>query len=554
MISLYIWQLKKCNFFIMKRYILILFLVFTPFIFAQQVEIIKSSRVTNEKKSVRLHYGGKTSTGEYIVLKGLYMSSKPYPVEFVVERYDQNFKFIQSKTIQNSYPAYFKTAYLMNDTLHLFVAGKSAKQKEFVVFQYQGDVNKMTFSSKKIYRIDKKYIKDYYRVTFFFVSFSSDIHKKDLDNYGYVNYSDKKNYTVLSVDLKDPKKEAHLVVVFDRNMNKVFEKLLTLDIKDRMMDIKQVEIDDEGNVYMLTKNFLQSNRRAAKRVKKNFYQDVYYTLYKINSERIISHKIESKYFILQPVLLLENNQVVTAGFFSQNFKRTTMLKMLGVKPANTALGTFRMSFNPADLQVKSTDFKFFDEQTQKSIAGSEYKRYKKHNIPVGLLLMEDLYFRFVHVDDDGKIIFHMEPVFEHIYYDQVGMARIKRRTHIYGIIYAVTIDKSANATVDLIIKNQETSANTSMVSYASTYVNDTHYFFLNTHKITKKGYLTGFGKSFLEVRVKKGEKPEIKALADYKKNQLYFLPRQSVTLDNLHEIIIPRGYKKKFSLALIKIH
>ncbi|MCC7520161.1 MAG: hypothetical protein IT220_00860 [Flavobacteriaceae bacterium] len=436
----------------MKKFHLILFFLFSIRIFSQiNVSTIQSNIFKDDFGKSDLEFAESDGKGGVISIRSFDGLSKE---GLSVKHYDSNLQLINDYTLDVD-DVLVKGMLVKDNVLNLILLKKDKKANEYVYSLYSSDIDNFNFSSKLLFSLDEKFVREYF-IGFLF--FFTNLSYMDNDSFGDITFSENKNFFAINLDIKDEKKnlEAHKILVFNSDFQRVYLSDFKKQISDRLFDYQDLVVDDiDGTVYFIGKSY-ENNSKSSKRKGETNY---HFEIYKVNEEgqKVISFK-NSEQFVNSAYLLHQNNQLFCVGFYSE--KNDFRYK-----------GVFRMQIEPESMSLSNQVFLPFSEQFMIDKYG-EVKDKELRNI----------YFRNVFIDKNGDIVINGEEFIVVSYYvgGMNGMPGHWVTKYYYDDIIAVKIgnDNSLKWARN-INKIQLGDFRFNSHSYFSSFVNGKDYFFVN---------------------------------------------------------------------------
>ena len=147
---------------------------------------------------------------------------------------------------------------IVDEKLHVLEYEKNRRDKTMDCFIHKPIDYTNALKREKIFSIDIKKFPN------FIIPALSD--NLDSNYYGNMEFSENGKYVAFHMDSYTNDTEAHKIFVFNSDFEMVWEKEFNHSEKDRLFDIHQVEVDSQGDVYILGKVY---HNRRQNIVKKN---------------------------------------------------------------------------------------------------------------------------------------------------------------------------------------------------------------------------------------------------------------------------------------------
>lgn len=225
----------------------------------------------------------------------------------------------------------------------------------------------------------------------------------DFDYYGYFSFSEDKSNILYSIDGGISSTEDHKILVFNKNLELLYNKEFKNDSEDLLCQVQDISINNEGNVYFLAKYF-----KGSLSVKKKGKVNYSYKLFKINKEKEESIVLNtSNHFIPKLKLTQKGSKLVCAGFSSK-------------KNENTKEGIAFYSVDNESMEIINSTFKSF-------AFSNSFQFYKdiKLNSDLSLYRFKDLV-----ISDKGNCVFTAEEI-EFTYYQDYVAHTVKDIMVVY---------------------------------------------------------------------------------------------------------------------------
>ncbi|MBL4657406.1 MAG: hypothetical protein JKX73_05355 [Flavobacteriales bacterium] len=195
-----------------------------------------------------------------------------------------------------------------------------------------------------------------------------------LHTLGVINYAGKSNYNSGAFYLRRSRNEERILLyyslpyakgakekfaftVFDKDMNKMWGKTVTLPYMEELFDVERYKVDDKGNVYILGLEF--KDKRKLKRKGEPNYK---YTMisFKDNGENVANYPIElpGKFITDMQFAIADNGDIVCGGFYSEegtfSIKGSYFLSMDGKSNTikSNSVNEFGIDFITQNLKAK----------------------------------------------------------------------------------------------------------------------------------------------------------------------------------------------------------
>jgi len=247
---------------------------------------------------------------------------------------------------------------------------------------------------------------------------------------------DNKNFLVQYRRIPEKKRDTKSfdqigLVAFDGDMNQLSSREITMPYTERRMDVLDYQLDNKGNLFMLTKVFHDDSNDDKKRKKDeeaNYHIELF-TL-KPGSDKLNVTKVENKDKFINRLNIFDSpkGDIVAAGFFSngkgKNFQRNCDgVITFKMKSDGTVYDQFTYDI-PVEVinEYESKKTKRKNERKEENGEGAKFT---------------DLVLRDVEVMDDGSVILVGEQYFYQVHH-HVGMNGSSGSTtvtyHYYDIL------------------------------------------------------------------------------------------------------------------------
>ena len=522
----------------MKK-IIYLILLFASTVFYAQNDIkvnLKKSEIIKEKtRFAKIEFSDSDENGGVITVKTIYSYFKLK--EYIIDYFNANLKLIKSVTIPNEKKAKILNAFVKNGNVYLIQMQENKKQKSLIYSVYTASVKDLKFNKKQLIVLNEDKIKQYFAIAL--NPFASNDYRfmgknqVDDDNFGKITFSKNKNYILLSLDIKNKKKETHLFVVFDDSFNKVYQTYFEKDIKDKYFDFDDVDVSDyDGTMYLLGKVFENNSRKSKKKGKTNYH----YEVYKLNKDGKQQINIkEPEKFIGSLYALHDNNKLTIVGFYSD-------------KNDNRYKGVCRFDLSE-DFKISNKSFQPFSKQffEDKYKKGADVKNKKKE--------LKFLDIKSVFLDNNGNIVINAEEQYITQYYRQSKNGGKWVTVYHFDDIITVKLDKNGKLVwARNINKNQIGFFNS---SFTAIFANNKNYMFLNASDKIKKlsnnriGFKQTSGKksNLYIIRIDEKGNFTYKKLIDDKESKVWYKVADGI-VNTKEKSVIFQGAKNKYQRVL----
>lgn len=519
----------------MKRILTLIVLFICTSTFAQEVDMTKSAIFKDKKKNSILSFSLEDNKGGLITIRGYGGGFFGGRIKgYYIQHFDENLKIIEELDYKID-GNIIKNAFVKDEKLHLIEMINDNKKDIFSIDVKTSDINKLSFTSQNLLSFSEDKIKT---SLFSIMGFTNGWNQVDGNHLGEVILSARNNFIVINFDIKNKKQETHKIYVFNSNFERVYEKLITRNIKDKLFKYNDITVDDEnGTVYFLGKSYENNSRKSKKR---NGEANYHFELIKVNKDitKVVSFK-EPQRFIGSLTLLNEKNKITAIGFY-------------GKKDEGRYNGVCVFDLDPSTLELRSKKFNDFSEKFMFDKYGNKTKR-KKRKKAKGV---SNIDFKSVFLMENGEIVLNAEEFFM-ITHTSMGPNGAMSTYTSYHYNDIISLRINADGTLKWsrnINKRQVGVFNTSFTALA---IDGTSYYFINCSdkiKTSKAGQIifggTNSKKSNLYVISVDGNgKIGYKKLIDDKDSKVYYQVNDGV-IDLGNQSVTLIGKKKKYTQVL----
>ncbi|WCO00977.1 hypothetical protein [Psychroserpens ponticola] len=525
----------------MKKLLTICLLISVSLSFAQDFSITKSDIFKDKKKNSFLTFSLEAEDGGIVTIRsyraGLGFRLKGYYIQY----FDSNLKLIKELDYEVKNKV-IKNAFLKGNTLHL-IEQEALKKEDKIGFSVaSSELSSLNFTSKSILNFSEDNVKKYFGIAIFPFFFNGGLNQADGNHLGEVIFSANEKFFAINFDFKNKDQETHKVFVFNDNFEKVYEKLIVKDIKDKLFEYNSFEVDGkDGTIYFLGKAYENGKKTSKKGGKINYH----FELSKINSEgeQITSFKSEEHY--IESLHLLKNEErLVCVGFF-------------GNKQEYKLNGVCVYDLNPETLETNFSKFnEFSDEFLNDKYGNREGKKKRKKEKGIN-----NIDFKGVYLMANNDIVVNAEEFFitTTSYMDSNGNWKTRTVYH-FNDIMAMRLDGEGNLKWARNINKAQVGTVNS--SYTSLPVEESTYFFINCSDNVKKISAdriafkqTSSKKSNLYViSIDKDGNFDYKKLIDDKESKVYYKVNGGVTNINNQSVFLLGERKRNGRILKLQIN
>ncbi len=509
----------------------LLLLIVFQITFAQDISTTKSEIFKDEKKNSFLSFTLEEDNGGIITIRE-YRNSFGFKLKgYYIQHFDSNLKLINELDYEVE-DNVIKNAIIKDGQLHLIEIEQNSKEKKIAIQVSSSDINDFSFSKKELISFSEDNVKDYFGILLFPFLINNGFSQIDGDHMGDIVFSANKKFFAVNFDFKNEDKETHKVFVFDDSFEKVYEKLIEKDIKDRLFDYNDFEVDGvDGTIYFLGKSFEKNSRKSKKDGEVNYH----FELNKINAEteETISFKSQDK-FINSLHLLRNKNKLVCVGFY-------------GNDKESKINGVCIYDLNAENLNINFSKFNDFSDEFLTDKYGDKENR-KETKKEKGI---NNIDFKGVYLMANNDILVNAEEFFITTYTNMGTNGSIQTHTvYHFNDIIALKLDQNGVLKWARNINKAQTGFTTS--SFTSLPIDTSTYYFINCSDTVKK--LDDTRISFMQTSSKKSNLYIIsidenghfgyKKLIDDKDSKVYYKVNDGViNIDN--QTVFLLGEKKK---------
>ncbi|RLD67772.1 MAG: hypothetical protein DRI84_01525 [Bacteroidetes bacterium] len=330
--------------------------------------------------------------------------------------------------------------------------------------------------------------------------------------------------------------------VLDSNLQKVWDKKITLPYADKLFKIVDYEIDDEGNVYVIGKQYKGKAKDIINnQINFNFIILGYFD--QGDEEREYQLKEKDKY-ITDLRLAIDNKlNLICAGFYSGN------------KSYGAAGGSFLLKIEYESGEMTTSEYHKFDlefitslhSERKKAKAQKKASKKKAKGKEVELVNMD---LRRLLLRDDGGVIMVGEQNYYtvHTYYNASTKSYTTTYHYYYNNIVIVNYNSDGSIKWKRLVPKRQSQTNSSYyLSFVPAIFQDKVFFVYNDNiknsTIKKEneyvGYVPNYKKSELVAyRVDGDGETDRIPLFNTLKSKIIPVPRQSRQLDESGALII----------------
>ncbi|MEO8233976.1 MAG: hypothetical protein ABI549_01060 [Flavobacterium sp.] len=384
------------------------------------------------------------------------------------------------------------------------------------------------------------------------------------DKFDFYQSRDKKNVLIQYRKKPEVKRDTKSfdilgLYTFDGNLNKTSGAEVTMPYTERRMNNLDYQLDNKGNLYLLTKVFhddSNDDKKKRKDTEANYHIEMF--VIKSGSNKIEISQFDNKDKFINKLWLFDTNKdyLICGGFYSNgkgDFDDCDGILAFKIKQDGTI---YDKTFHEIPLEVLN---QYESERTKKK---NEKKERKGDGAKFSDLDLIDLA-----VNDDGSIVLVGEQYFVvvHTSYSPQGGTRTTYTYHYADMLVSKINADGTLGWMRKIAKNQVGSRGKGGMSYKYFNANNNHYFvYLDnvknidlpldkapaTHSDGQGGYLTAVKISDSDGALTKGSILDSREVEDFKIYQ-FSTNRIVKTTENSFLLEV---YKKKKEDIMIKVN
>ncbi|MCB9230291.1 MAG: hypothetical protein H6581_01390 [Bacteroidia bacterium] len=439
---------------------------------------VKFGEEIRQKRGVELKIAGYDQDAIYILkyTYGGFTSS-----EVVLEKLDKNYNIVKSVEYPMEVNRRRRVEFIVhiNHRLYLFTSFTDTESHQNTL--YVEEIDKESLTSKG----DKRIVS--------MIGFE----KKSLDGYYDYEIARDKSHILIFAKTEARKKDPEMYHfhVFNRDMQEVWNRKVVLnDTEDRLFVVKDIEVGNDGKVYLMAKEFKEKPKEKRKG-NVNFH----YTVLAYHDEEtpVLEYPVmlEDKFLTDMNIEITREGDIICAGFFSN-------------KGTYSIRGTYYLTVDAQTKGVRSQSFMDFDVDflTQFMRRGQE-KRVRRKEAKGKEPEMYEFDMRDLLIREDGSASLIAEQYYVVVITYTDPKTGFTRTTYYYyyNNIIVVDIDKTGKINWARQIPKLQVSVNDGgfYSSFAHAAVDSDIYFVYND---SKKNYTGKYPKKLANYRVseKKG--------------------------------------------------
>ncbi len=315
-----------------------------------------------------------------------------------------------------------------------------------------------------------------------------------------INSDDKSKFMVIRLD-KDYERKAESKIhlkVFDKDINSVWSGDLKLPIADMMYNVFNYQLDNDGNVYLLTRKWKVDTKVSEKTGKikvkwtlKDMFNPTYLSTiyhYDYKKEQFKGYDIDLGTKRITDIVFKanpNNNDIICAGFYTNKATGLGLIRRgtdvyLGTR--DIMGGTFYARIDKSTAKVVASEVKDFDPNFTKLFSK------KTSGGKTGSELIDFDLKNFV-IMDDGSAAIVAEKTFVNHYYFQYQGVEVEWYSYHYEDLLVVKFKSDGKVDWSLRIPKKQVTMDDG--GYASSYIfnvsnNKMHFIFLDAKSTNAK--------------------------------------------------------------------
>lgn len=493
-----------------------------------QLNIQKSEIFKDKKKHTVLSSATGDGQGGLITVRTFYGGLIKTPKGYYVSHFDEGLNLISEKEFEID-KNFFRGVMVKDDKVYIFDFGKDRKNDEFDFDVLTAPISTFEFERTTLFSISEDQFKKYFGFGIGFIPITN-MGSMDNNVLGEVVFSDNKEYFAISLEMKNDKQETQRVIVYSTDFQKIYEKDIKLNSRDRLFHYENVQVGDDGSVYLLGQYLGR---------KKNKDANYNYALVKVNAEGMKETSFKSEeHYVASLTLLRKGEKLSCVGFYSE-------------RNDHRYKGVVRFDLDPGSLSIAKKSFLPFSDQ----FLFDKYGKVKDKEL-------RNLSYRDTYMFDNGDIVLNAEEYYirTHTSMSPTGGMSTNTTYHFEDIVSCKISANGELIWARNILKRQVAGVPSSNYkSYCAAYKNGNVHFFLNARdnvrekndgrfifKDKRKGKLDLF-----QLTIDQSGEFSFKDILPHKESEVVFYVEYGEALEERGELIlVGRDGRKK---RLIKI-
>jgi hypothetical protein len=350
----------------------------------------------------------------------------------------------------------------------------------------------------------------------------------------------------IALDFNNKKKDDLKLYLFDNNLNKKYETVLSRAIDDDKYVFQNINVSDDGlSIYVVAKNYVDELKNKETGGKYDF------EITKITQSTQQFQKITTNLHYLDDLKIRsQNDKLIVIGFYSDvdDFKNTGIVLPFSDPNAITYTGICFFSFDikSTEMSLENSTFSPFTNQFINDKFGSE-KQHKFYKLKI----------KNVCFSEENNIYLNAEE--EIVTYSSggvgIGVGTKKNTNTFYGDIACIKLDSIGNLVWARNINKEQYDSNEDSfyLSYCSIFKEKNSYLFLNAGEEIKKldnnrieFKDSNKNKSNLYlIKIKDNGEFEFEKVLDNEENEVPFMVSKGIQLDNSVFFLGKKGGSKQ---------
>ena len=311
------------------------------FIFLLSTIISTAQEVTwgaEHKQTVRNHLDriiGEDNNGIYVLRYKSRLFGQVMPI---IEHYNKKMILKYSTPLKDlsSFNTMVNNAWQFNDELYVFFSKYNTRKREQTLFYQQIDKKTGKLAGKRGRITDVPAL-----------------NKVDIGNIEYAASPDSSRAVIYSSPtisrglLQRPNNMAFTIEVVNEKFEKIWDKLVKLPYREDLFDMVKVDVDKQGNAYILARIY-NGRRQNERNGEVNYAYKI--ISYQDNGEKLVEYDLEmNDAFITDLTFKVNRDKLTCAGFYSKK------------KTSNSIKGTCFFSVDIASQEILSKKIVPFEE-------------------------------------------------------------------------------------------------------------------------------------------------------------------------------------------------
>jgi hypothetical protein len=208
-----------------------------------------------------------------------------------------------------------KSLIINNETVNLISYKFDRKNKTIKYYRHFGNINDFELNSEELLVLDDKTIKSYFGFSIGFLFINNGLNQIESFGLGQIFTSKNNNYFSIVLDIKDKTKQQNKIFTFNSSFELVSQTAYEKNIKDKLLDIQSIYInDDNGSNYLVTKTYHNNSTKEKYNNKINYH----YELIKLADDKINSIDLKTNGLFIDKLKFFSNNKGLYLVGYSSN--------------------------------------------------------------------------------------------------------------------------------------------------------------------------------------------------------------------------------------------